>query len=193
MCSREFHASSVLKRCTCSALCWQGKHDLVHQGVLVNHSKFLSPIKLSDDPVVVVSDDDDDFEIHAMPDASPILPGRAKRKLPFADDRFSNIVASARRFGSGLIDANDSHRHDVASSSGIAPSQRRQLVTSVFSATVKWIAVEPSTKAWLEKKQRAMTEDMRMVAKPVGGTKRTTEWVFQVMFANLMDSCSDHE
>jgi hypothetical protein len=183
MCSCEFHAVRVL------ALCWQGKHDLVHQGVLVNHSKFLSPIKLSDDPVVVLSDDDDDFEINAMPGAGSIVAGRAKRKLPFHDDRSSNIVASAARFGGGLIDANDSHRHDVVSSSGIAPSQRRQLVTSVFSATVKWIAVEPSTKAWLEKKLRAMTEDMRMVAKPVGATKRTTEWVFQVMFAKLMVSC----
>ena len=44
-------------------------------------------------------------------------------------------------------------------------------------------------KGLVEKKLRAMTEDMRMVAKPVGATKRTTEWVFQVMFAKLMVSC----
>jgi hypothetical protein len=186
MCILRFLSTQTL---TFSVLCWQGKHDLVHQGVLVNHSKFLSPIKLSADPVVVVSDDDDDFDIDDRPRVSSILPGKAKRKLPFDDVRSPHILASATHFGGGIIDANDSHRHDGASSSGIAPSQRRLLVTSVFSATVKWIPVEPSTKAWLEKKLRAEKEDMRMVAKPVGATKRTTEWAFQVIVEQLMDSC----
>ena len=163
----------------------QGKHELVHQGVLVNNSKFLSPVKVSDDQVVVVSDDDD-FQMDDIPlSQSRKLHGRAKRKLPFDDLRSPTILSSKARFGGGCIDAKDSHRPDVGSSSGIAKSQRRELVTSVFSETAKWIPVEPSTKVWLEKKQRAMTEDMRMISKPVAPGKRCREWEFQVLFRKL--------
>ena len=137
---------------------------------------------MSDNPVVVLSDDDEDFEINTIPRAdSRIAPGKAKRKLPFDNVR-SNSLSSDTRFGGGCIDANDSHRHDVGSSSGIAPSHRRQLVTSVFSETVKWIAVEPNSKVWVDKKRRAMTEDLRMIAKPVAAAgKRSKEWEFQVL------------
>jgi len=142
---------------------------------------------VSDHPVVVVSDDDDDFQMDDISRADSILlPGRAKRKLPFDDLGSPTILFSDARFGRGCIDAKDSHRQDVTSSSGIAPSQRRELVTSVFSETVKWIAVEPSSKVWLEKKLRAMTEDMRMIAKPVAVGKRTREWVFQVFFQKVL-------
>jgi len=160
---------------------WQGRTTLVHAGILVNQSKFLSPIKTSSQSEVVVLDDDEDFDMDESD--SRMHPVKAKRKLPFDNSPSPKILGSKARFGRGTIDEKDSHRPDVGLFSAVARSDRRQLVTSVFSETVKWIAVEPSSKVWVDKKHRAMTEDMRMIAKPVG--KHMREWVFQVLFCLL--------
>ena len=86
-------------------------------------------------------------------------------------------------FGGGSIQSGDTHRADSAlplSSSGVDVKRRRILTTSKWSTTVKCYPKVPTTKAWMERKLRAESEDMRMTSKPAGLGDNNGCWLFEV-------------
>jgi len=128
----------------------------------------LSPMKRQ--IIDIVSSDDEDFEDLGRPSGRVLQNPRVKRSLGL-------------NFGGGSIQSGDTHRADSAlplSSSGVDVRHRRILTTSEWSTTVKWYPKVPTTKAWIERKLRAESEDMRMTSKPAGLGDNNGCWLFEV-------------
>ena len=125
----------------------------------------LSPMKRQS---IEISSDEEDFQDLGRTSERVLKNPRVKRSL-------------GMNFGGGSIQSGDSHRADSAlSSSGVDVRHRRILTTSEWSTTVKWYPKVPTTKAWMERKLRAESEDMRMTSKPAGLGDNNGCWLFEV-------------
>ena len=128
--------------------------------------------------IEIDSSDSDDFE-----DLSRVI---AQQSRVVAQEPRAKRTLS---FGSSSINQGDSHRPDSClppSSSGVPVKDRRILSTPEWTATVKWYPKVPTSKAWIDRKLRAETEDMRMTAKPPGCGDGKGCWLFEVKTVPVM-------